>query len=452
VKPIPLTCILLGIFFISACNKDKPSPQSPTPSAPVDTVKLRLVNYAYISGNLQAGDLDTFVLRFSKSVKLNSLVFLRNYCSPDLQHTLTNGDSVIRFYNFKCGGLGGDYPFEYSVSDSSGNKLTDSLTFHCYYYRATTAGLIQNYFVSQDGRYCWIITNSPNQIIRMSLADTASRQTYNLDFTPFNAGYNYYNNLLYIMAAGFPQRDTVFVMDPNNGQIVKRIHLPEDTSGVLEDYAYSAEFGSNGYGMLGITNDGGTTRWLVIDSKNNDSIYTHPYFSTVFISGMRDLASTSANFDGSQIIGLESGGSGRLAVLDCNTHNLSEVSFPFSPSIYSSYMVASKAANEVFVVNLQPTGENQFLTQNYSMVGVFTGFDAYNASSADFSYRPGENFYVYYFDGNIAGVVDYSTGNILKYTDVNTTLSRITSTPDGKYIVFMGSNNMTLIDGGALYP
>ncbi len=440
----------LFVLLISCKKNENSSPSHPP--AQVDTVKLRLVSYSYIPADLNAGQLDTFSLHFSKPVLLKSLLFLRNYCDPDLQHTLTNGDSVVNFYNFKCGGLGGDYPFEYAVSDSAGNNLTDSLTYHCYYHRTTTIGFIQNYFISRNGQDCWIVTNSPNQIIRVSMVDTGYQQSFDVNFTPYSASYNYYNNLLYITAVNYPQRDTIYVMDPSAGQIIKRIPIPQDSVGTLDDYAYGAEFGSNGYGMLGMTDGVNTETWLVIDSKLNDSIYLHPFFDSVFISRMRNLSSASTNFDGSQIVGLEAGGSCRLAVLDCNTHSLTEVTFPFSPSVYSSYMVASKTTNEDFVVSLQPPGENQFLVRNYSMAGAFTGFDAYNASSADFSYRAGESSYIYYFDGNIAGVVDYSSGSILKNTDVTSTLSRISSTTDGKYIIFMGTNNLTMIKSSDLYP
>jgi hypothetical protein len=441
--------MLAALHFLS-CKKHENIPSSPP--AVTDTAKLRLAGYSYTPGNLNAGQLDTFTLRFNKPIHLNSLQYLSSYCLPDLQHTLTDGDSVILFYNFRCGGLGGDYPFKYSVTDSSGSTLSDSIVFHCYYHRAITAGTIQNYFLSKDGKYCWVVTNSPDQIVCLGLADTGYQKTYALNFTPFNAGYNYYNNLIYIPAADLQHRDTVYVMDPSTGEIIKPIPIPKDTIDHTDNYAYDVLFGSNGYGILRIENDDGVGAWLVLDSRLNDTLYLHPFFTPGLISGMRDLASAAVKFDGSEIIGLESNGSCRLVRLDCNTHNLTEVSFPFSPTAISWYIVANKFADEVFVVNLQPPGMNQFLVQNYVMVGAFTGFDAYSASSADFSYRAGENFYVYYFDDNTAGVVDYNSGNILKNTDVNPSLSRISSTTDGGYIVFMGNNNITMIESKDLYP
>jgi len=446
---------MFGFLLFSSCKKHETSPSPHPPPTTVDTVKLRLVSNSYIPGNLNAGQQDTFLLHFSKPVHLKSLIYLNSYCDPTLGKSLTDGDSVVMFYNFLCGGLGGDYPFEYSVTDSSGNTLTDSVTFHCYYHRATTAGQIQTYFLSPDGKYAWVLTYSPNQLVCLGIADTGYRKTFDLNFTPINAGYNSYNNLLYISAVDYPQTDTIYAMDPSTGEIVKRIHLPEDTATVYtfsDDYVGGFAFGANGYGMLLLQNNANGASWRVIDSRLNDSIYVHPYFATVFISRMSVLSSATVNFDGSQIIGLESGGSGRLAVLDCNTQNLTEASFPFSGQILSAYIVASKTTNEVFMVNYQPGGMNQCLLQNYAMVGAFTGFDAYSASSADFSYRAGESYYVYYFDANTLGVVDYSTGNILKSTDVTPTLSRISSTIDGSYIVLMGTNNLTTIQASDLYP
>ena len=203
-----------------------------------------------------------------------------------------------------------------------------------------------------------------------------------------------------------------------------------------------------GLGMLKTADDNYSTGWLVIDSRISDTLYRHPSLvAGSSPSGLFSFTMCYPNYDGSKVMGLESYGSCRLVVLDCNTHALSELEFPPSPHCYSSYFILNKLKDQLFMVNLQITGDGQFLVSNGSIIGT-SDFDAYGGSEADFSYRANESNYIYYFDNHVFGVVNYSGGNVLSMYGFAYSIDKITATTDGKYIVTRGTNSLVLFETG----
>lgn len=434
------------------CKKNDPvtntsdTPVSP-PANQEDTTKFALINHYYTPGNLEAGGLDTFTLEFNRTVKVTNILLVNNPCSPNLKYNVTNGGNVVKFYNFLCGGLGEQYAFQYSITDTLGNQLIDTATFNCYTRKISLKGSPVNYFISDDNKFCWVITNSPNQILCLGISDTTIKKSYDLSFEPRNAVYNYYNNRIYIFSSpgDFSHREYIYVMNPENGKIEKTLQIPYDFSN-KPLFAESLAFGSNGFGIVICENDNSSETWLMIDSKQNDSMYVDSV--NYYLYSFRRLYT---NFDKTKIIALQQDGNCRFGIIDCFSHSITELSTPVSPVCYNSYIAVNKMKDQFFVVNLQTTGYGQFIISNNTMTGADTNFDAYNGSEADFSYRPGENNYIYYFDSHVFGIVDYNTGNVLMNTDFAYNLKKIVATTDGKYIVCTDINSIVFFDTKIFY-
>ena len=444
-----LSCLIITLA-IAACGKtDKPLPD-PIISPPVlQSDTLRLLGSSYVPGNTAKGFQDTFNLMFNHPVTINFIQLKNSNCLPDFKFKTTDGGRTVQFYNFLCGGLGGDYTFQYTVTDSVGKQHSDVVVFHCYTRRINVNGMVSSYFISKDNQYCWILTSSPSQMIKVSLTDTSYLKSYPLSFVPSKAVFNYDNGKIYILASigDYKHRDSIYVMEPLTGSIVKQILVPRDPTN-RERFGEDIAFGANGFGMLKIADDNYSTGWLVIDSRKNDTLYRHPLLLTgTAATGLYSFNMCYPNYDGSKVMGLEEGGSCRLVVLDCNTQALSELAFPPSPSCYSSYFIANKLKDQLFMVNLQTTGYGQFLVSGGTIIGS-SDFDAYGGSEADFCYRTNQSNTIYYFDNHVFGVVNYSSGDVLSMYNFQYSIDKVAATTDGKYVVTRGTNSLVLFETG----
>jgi hypothetical protein len=444
----PLWLILMFGCGFAACKKTG-GPDLPVVPTPVVSDSLRLITYSYKPGNMEHGALDTFNLFFNHSVTINSIQYMNSGCLPDFRFNTTDGGKTVQFYNFLCGGLGNDYTFKYIVTDSAGKQHSDTVNFRCYTRKIDFTGTLSSYFISKDNQYCWVLTASPNQMVQVGIADTGYRKTIPLSFVPIKAVFNYDNNKIYILPGDYVHRDSVYVMEPSTGSIVKQLFIPRIFG--REEFGEDLAFGANGYGMLQIADDNYNPGWLVIDSRNNDTLYHHPSLVAGYsIPGLFSFTMCYPNFDGSKVIGLETGGSCRLVVLDCNTHELSELAFPPSPSSYSSYFLPNKLKDQLFMVNLQSNGDGQFFVSGGSIIGT-SNFDAYGGSEADFSYRANENNYIYYFDNHVFGVVNYAGGKVLSMYGFELNMDKIKGTTDGRYLISRRINSLVLFDTGIFY-
>lgn len=391
--------------------------------------------------------MDTFTLQFNRPIKVDNIFFAENGCLPDLKHIVTDSGTVVKFYNFLCGGLGEAYTFGFSVTDTLGNQLNDSVTFKCYARKIEFEGTPINYFVTRDNQYCWVLTRSPNKMICIGLKDTTIKKSYDLDFIPWKAAYNYYNDEIYILTSSgdYTRRKNVYVMNPENGKILKTLVLPLDHSG-NELHGEDIAFGFNGFGLIIASNDDSNESELDIESQHNDTIY-----ADTLNYGAFGFDKVYTNFDGTKLIGHLPGGTCRFGIEDCYTHKISLLETPVSRVCYNEYIAVNRKKDQIFVVNLQTTGYGQFIITNNNIMSASTNFDAYSDSEADFSYRSNENNYIYYLDNHVFGVVNYNTGDILMNTDFGYNLKQITATTDGKYLVCTDRNAMVVFDTNIFY-
>jgi len=389
----------LLILLFCTCKKNEVNP--PGPANPPVPVRLALIGSTYIPGNFEKSIKDSFLLQFNKSVQVRHIKFKKDYCLPDIRYDVVNNGTAVKFSNFLCGRLGGEYPFEFSVSDSAGAVLTDSIMFNCYTRKIIMTGNPVNYFITSDNNFCWVTTTSPNQVLSFSLTDTLYKKAYDLNFVPRKAVYNSYNNKIYIFPVldDYTHRGNIYVMNPATGIIEKTIHLFPDQLNHpqhLDLFAFDIAFGANGYGIILVYDDVFSSRWKIIDSQQNDTIYIHPSFPANGNGNVRlsSFKTSQPNFDKTKIFSLESYG---------------------------------------------------------NPVGAVTYFDGRGDAEADFSYRANESNYIYYLDDHLIGIVNYNNGDILMSINFSYDLHQISSTTNGKYIVSIGNNCMEIFDTQLFY-
>lgn len=129
--------IFLLVVFVSilGCKKSNDTNTSTVPEVQVPLpppLPIKLLSSSFILGNKARDTKDTFVLQFNKHINVKALKFKRDFCLPDLQYKIDKDSSRVKFYNFLCGRLGSEYPFEYTVTDRDNLTLTDSVTFNLY--------------------------------------------------------------------------------------------------------------------------------------------------------------------------------------------------------------------------------------------------------------------------------------------------------------------------------
>jgi hypothetical protein len=434
------------IFLFIACKKNTAVDPTDPGVAPPTAKKLILTGQSYKPGNSERGILDSFSLQFNHPVHINYLYFESDYCLPDLRFKTTGDHSKVVFDNFLCGALGAENPFIFSVTDSSGETLVDTTTFSCYTKKYVTAGTLINYYISQDNRYCWAITQFPNQLICFGIMDTAYKKVYDLNFSPFNLVYNPYNSKLYLLSGQVSHRDSIFVFNPSAGVIDKIIGVPPDDGSDPQHpkiFPYGLAFGLNGFGVLLVEDDASNPIWKVIDSRANDSIYISPAFLADGNTRLASFSSVFTNFDQSKLIMLENYGHCRLGVMDCTTHELTEQENSLSPHYYSQYIIPNKTSDKVLFINA-PSG--LFIVSAGNTPGAVMDFDALGSPSADFSYKSTETNFIYYLDSHVIGIVDFNSGLIRMSTNLKANLNNIRSTTDGKYLFAMGSNYLEMFE------
>ena len=443
----------LLILLFCTCKKNEVNP--PGPANPPVPVRLALIGSTYIPGNFEKSIKDSFLLQFNKSVQVRHIKFKKDYCLPDIRYDVVNNGTAVKFSNFLCGRLGGEYPFEFSVSDSAGAVLTDSIMFNCYTRKIIMTGNPVNYFITSDNNFCWVTTTSPNQVLSFSLTDTLYKKAYDLNFVPRKAVYNSYNNKIYIFPVldDYTHRGNIYVMNPATGIIEKTIHLFPDQLNHpqhLDLFAFDIAFGANGYGIILVYDDVFSSRWKIIDSQQNDTIYIHPSFPANGNGNVRlsSFKTSQPNFDKTKIFSLESYGNCRLGVLDCISHTMTEMEHSLSSLFYSNFITTHKLKNDIFFGNVP---EGQFIISNGNPVGAVTYFDGRGDAEADFSYRANESNYIYYLDDHLIGIVNYNNGDILMSINFSYDLHQISSTTNGKYIVSIGNNCMEIFDTQLFY-
>jgi hypothetical protein len=448
-----LLSLIILTLLLTTCRKQASDP-APPPPPPYTPIKLE--SSSFTIGNLERGILDTFVLHYNKPVAVNHILLISDICLPSLERTISADGKTIKFYKLLCGRLGEDFSFQVSVRDGEGRTKIDTVRFNYYTRRMPIEGRIMHYMVTSDNQYCWLTTQEPNRLYCLGIEDSTFKKVFDLPFLPGRFDLNPFNQKLYVLPYFTPQnnRNRVYVIDPANGNILKTVTVEKDSYDDPQKniVVYDVSFGANGYGLL---NTGmietSPSRWRVMDSRQNDTIYAHPqWIAAVGGSGnynFRELFNFKKNHNKTRIYMSQQYSAPRGAYLDCTTGVVTELFYPsFSPN---HYVVPSKTQEKLFVAGYLFQG----IYENGSF-GNYSEFDNRYSETADFSYRPNENNFMYYRskdDSYELLILDYDNARVLMRTNVPPVFNKIHATTNGKYLVAEGKGGLYLYETDLFY-
>jgi hypothetical protein len=436
--------LLSGLVY--SCSKKKDEPAPPPPPPPPSAITL--LNSSFTLGNKQKSILDTFVLNYNKAVTVNYILLISNTCLPDIYRTVTNNGKTVKFYNMLCASLGRDYRFQVSVRDGEGQTKIDTVSFSYYQRKLPVEGEIMYYSITSDNKYAWVTTSAPNRIVCLGIDDPNYMRSYDLGFKPRKFVLNPQNQKFYILPYPFnePNRDKFYVMNPVNGVIEKTMILKLDTYDNPSHHflLFDIEFGQNGYGVINTgTQEYSQSRWRIIDSRYNDTVYAHPEWVAAN-SGtgnyfFKEFSALHINHDRSKIYMQAINALPRAGLLNCMTGALNELIYANTNP--NHYLIASKTQDKLFVAS--------YLFQSIYAAGswgTYSNFDNRSSEIAEFSYRATDNDVIYYRsadNGYEFVLLDYFNQTILCRTNVAPDFKNIQATRDGKY--------MLAVTGGELY-
>jgi hypothetical protein len=441
------------ILLAAGCRKNddtQPAPPLVIPIVPkIDSSSFRL-------GNLEKSTLDTFTVHYNKAVSVNYIRLLSAFCSPDLRWSVSANGKTVKFYNLLCGRLAEDFLFEVRVNDSTGNIKVDTINFSYYFKKIAVTEQIQQMNISVDNKFCWAIIYDSSKLYCYGIEDTSYRREYYLPFKPWRFAFNRQNQKIYFVPYPFTgaEMNKVYVFNPASGAIDKTITLMKDSydDPLKRVIIYNIGFGENGYGVLNTgTVEAGFSRWRIIDSRINDSIYAHPDWIASLGGGnsnFREFATIQPNYNGSKIYMQAINAYPRAGILDCYTKTLTELTLASGNP--SHYLIPSKSHDKLFVASFS---FQSILTGNTSWSNYST-FDNRFSETADFSYKLGEQDIVYYRGRRSSydfSVLDYANSQVLTRINVRPDFKNINATTDGKYIIVTSGGGIYFLKTAMIY-
>jgi hypothetical protein len=245
---------------------------------------------------------------------------------------------------------------------------------------------------------------------------------------------NPYNGLVYVYGG----KSNIYIVDLQYGKVLRTISVMADDP-LLINIPYDLGFTTSGYGIVLLgSNECSALLWKVIDSSKGDIIY--PYEKTNHSSPKR----VYSNFDKSKLLITDMWGGCDIYRIDGNTHDYERI-IPSSIT-RGVFITPNKMNDRIYFGQLY----DQFIMAENKTLSKISFLDNRSDAGADFSYRPGEEDYIYYWDDHYFRLLDYSTATTLFSSEVEFGLRssgaesdrQLASTSDGKYLI---------VNCGALY-
>ena len=385
-------------------------------------------------------DPDSALLLFNKPLKTLQVTSNTDYCLSDIDVDRVAGNRGIRF-SYRCADAGNLYSFRVAVTDSAGNSFVENVDIPFYTRKVDIAGYVTDYLVEDDLVYLAAI--NPSRIIEYSLREDKVLREYDLSayVGPKKIVLNPYNGHLYLSGVApdatslydYYRLTSLFVFDKLQWKMIKEIPVLPDASDHPDaptNAPYDLGFTTSGYGIVLLYSNGSSgSRWKVIDSANDDSIYVHPDRSGEFSAVRPNYNYRKLLFDGRY-------GSTSVTILD-EEHTFTRIS-PF----YGDRGVAiipHRKEDRVFLgqLNEQFFMDSQGATTRLpTLAGI--------SENGDFSYREGEESIMYFCDEGYLYVNDFQKGVTKLKTTIRYGVEQFTTTADGQYaLTYVIGNEMT---------
>ncbi|QXU42185.1 carboxypeptidase regulatory-like domain-containing protein [Pedobacter sp. D749] len=377
---------------------------------------------------------DTVILTFSAPVSEVQITSKYDLCLSDLAYNRTPMSKEVRF-KYSCGRLGQSYPFQVTFKDKIAS-YTENFNVDFFSkriaYPAVWSESTPTYFVSDDNKTVWFSIFDTQIVQKIDMETFTVIKNYPVDFKVRKLVYNPYNKLIYLLT----NTPDIYVMDPDDGSIVKQIKLEVldgDNNTYPTIYPQALAFTSSGIGaMVCGARVSSATSWKMIDSRKNDLVYYHKQKDKNYEYGKIEV-----NYDRTKLI-IKAYFSNITFSIDPVQDVIRDITIPVNGSLGG--VVPNKKNNNLYMIQ---TYEQYIHNPANNYLSKITYLAHGNAG--DFSYRSGEEEIIYAFDtDNWLQILDYKNGKtLLTFPTINELYyGKPISTTNGRYLVNFG--NFTL--------
>ena len=370
---------------------------------------------------------DTVILTFSAPVSEVKISSKYELCITDLSYDKTPMSKEVRF-KYSCGRLGQSYPFQVTAKDKftsyTENFNVDFFSKRIVYPAVWSQGP-PTYFVTDDNKSVWFSVFDTQVVQQIDMETFTVIKNYSVNFKVRKLVYNPYNKLIYILT----NTPDIYVMDPDNGSIVKQFKLEiieGDNETYPTIYPRALAFTRSGIGaMVCGSNVTSGTSWKMVDSRENDFVYYHKQKDKNYEYGKIEV-----NYDRTKLI-IKASFSNLLFSLDPVQDVIKDIANPVHGALGG--VIPNKKNDNLYFVQTY----EQYI---YNPVNNYRSNITYleSGNAGDFSYRVGEEETIYGFDtSNWLRILDYKTQKtLLTFPTINEFYyGKPISTTDGKYLI-----------------
>jgi hypothetical protein len=408
--------------------------------------QIELLSFEGRMGNDETGVKDSVHLQFNKPVKELSIQSLNQGCLTSMNYSIDKKNGAT--FSYSCANLGGDYPFVVTATDEKGNKTIKSIMVKFFKYRSTITGYITDYIFLNDEKEVLIATFLPATLIRYSIEKGEILETIDLSKTivPVKLSYSPYDNKVYFMGTSVtktgindahPTESDVYTFNPKTSAIAKAISIPSDPAdGPYQvNVPYNIAFTKSGHGMILLkSNQSSAIRWKLIDATKQNQITSYPQS----LADSEYFDNLQLNYDQTKILITQTyTGSCNYGVYDGYTQKV-KILRPSSVT-RSVFITPSKKSNKVYFGQLY----DQFIMDLDGKISKLSYLDNRRDGSADFSYRSGEEDYIYFCTNKYLQVLDYSRAVTIATLSMTPETRKFAATVDGKLAVAFSRNSNT---------
>ena len=371
-----------------------------------------------------------------ESISSISAQFLLSTISSDFQYSYYPDRKTIGITTYQfLAGL--EYPLRIIFSDSASNYLDTTIVFRTYYEKIdllNSSSSLVKMFLSSDGSTLYLAQTNPNALLVYDVSTLSLKKNIPIPFLIKDATYNPYNGKVYI--ASF-EESRVICVDPSGGQVLRNIPLIETGNPVYTPkHPISIAFASNGVGIVTALplSASGPFSVQVIDSRDNDSIYVHPFYSPETFNWF--IAYSFNN--NSHLALVEQQGNGIFSIYDPVANTFTEY---FGRQ--AQHSVRGNRKNNLLAIY---GNEGIYLFNSLGNIVNHSPSNAILGRQFDFTYLNGEEYSIYViYDKNI-WVVDLLQNTMSSQAGLYGYSYDFFVTPDGKYIIDYQPPNILFIE------
>jgi hypothetical protein len=399
--------------------------------------QILLTGSTFTPGNGITSEKDSVTLTFNQPIRIVELTNLQQTCYQQIYPRYLGDSSSIRF-NYQCGRLGGEYQIGYTVTDRYLNAQAGTATVRFYSYKLNLPGKIMCCYITDDNNTCWVGMVSPGRLLEVSMGSHTVIRTISVPYNPSKICMNPWDQKLYVIATDPMQNhydSVIHVINPVTGNSDRNIPFRRDQYDNPQSptiFPYALQFTNSGYGAALLLSNGSTAlRWKVIDCAHNDSISIHPTWFTNY--DYHDFRNLFVSFDKEKIMMTSNNYDCNIALLDGNSHNIDLLVPPVVS--YGNFLRPNRLNGNIWLGQAY----EQYILHPDHTASTLTHIDLENYPGADYSYKTNEPEVMYVCADNILNIIDYSSGNTIKTTDILYGLQGVTTTTNGEQIIMVRS-------------